>query len=310
VLGARAAVIRGCVATSNVLAGQRYGVNIAGTHAHSWVMSFDSELEAFRAYAAIYPDNLTLLVDTYDVLNSGVPNAITVFREVFASHGRPRSYGIRIDSGDLAYLSKAARTLLDEAGFADAQIVASNDLDEYTILDLQVQGAKIDAYGVGTRLITGYDQPAIGCVYKLAAEQIDGQWQPRLKRTENVEKVTNPGVKRILRFFDTQKMALADLLVLEDEPLPTQPFEIFDPVYRWKRKVIRHATVEELLKPIFREGRLVYESPSVAVIADRVQQNLKGLSEERTRLHQPHVYYVDLSQRLWELKMRLLSDAS
>ncbi|MCF8566411.1 nicotinate phosphoribosyltransferase [Alicyclobacillus tolerans] len=309
VLGARAAIIGGCVATSNVLAGELFNLQIAGTHAHSWVMSFDSELESFRAYAKVYPDNLILLVDTYDTLRSGIPNAIQVFREVFATHGRPKAYGIRIDSGDLAYLSKSARDILDDAGFPDAKIVVSNDLDEYLIRELHMQGAKIDSYGVGTKLITAFDQPAIGCVYKLAAERVNGQWTPRLKRSENPEKITNPGVKKILRFFDrhTQK-AVVDLIMLDDEPTPTQPFEVFDPVHTWKRKVVDHAHFELLLAPIFVNGELVYKTPPLTEIVDVVKRSLDAFSEERVRLSNPHTYHVDLSQKLWDTKMHLLNE--
>ncbi|OFW75190.1 MAG: nicotinate phosphoribosyltransferase [Alicyclobacillus sp. RIFOXYA1_FULL_53_8] len=310
-LGARAAIIGGCVATSNVLAGERYNLKVAGTHAHSWVMSFPSELDAFRAYAKVYPDNLILLVDTYDTIRSGLPNAIKIFQEVFAWHGRPLSYGIRIDSGDLAYLSKLAREKLDEAGYTDAKIVVSNDLDEYLIRELQIQGARIDSYGVGTRLITAFDQPAIGCVYKLAAERSNGDWSPRLKRSENPEKITNPGVKKILRFFDkgTNK-AVVDLIMLVDEDLPKQPFEVFDPVHTWKRKTVDHASYQELLIPIFHHGELVYELPSLDEIVKNLQENLAAFSDEHVRLTNPHTYHVDLSQKLWDTKMRLLSEVS
>lgn len=310
-LGARAAIIGGCVATSNVLAGERYQLQVAGTHAHSWVMSFPSELDAFRAYAKVYPENLVLLVDTYDTIRSGVPNAITVFNEVLEWHGRPKSFGIRIDSGDLAYLSKAARQMLDEAGFPDAKIVVSNDLDEYLIRELQVQGAKIDSYGVGTRLITAFDQPAIGCVYKLAAEKVDGSWSPRLKRSENPEKITNPGVKKVLRFFDKRNQkAVVDLIMLVDEEAPQQPFEVFDPVHIWKRKIIDHAHCEELLVPIFHQGELIYSLPTLNQIVANLQKNLAAFSDEHVRLTNPHTYHVDLSQNLWNTKMHLLSEVT
>jgi len=310
-LGARAAIIGGCVATSNVLAGERYNLKVAGTHAHSWVMSFPSELDAFRAYAKVYPDNLILLVDTYDTIRAGLPNAIQIFQEVFEWHGRPKSYGIRIDSGDLAYLSKLARQKLDEAGYADAKIVVSNDLDEYLIRELQLQGARIDSYGVGTRLITAFDQPAIGCVYKLAAQRSNGAWSPRLKRSENPEKITNPGVKKVLRFFDQgTKKAVVDLIMMVDEDLPRQPFEVFDPVHTWKRKTVDHASYQELLIPIFQHGELVYELPSLDAIVKNLQQNLAAFSDEHVRLTNPHTYHVDLSQKLWDTKMRLLSEVS
>lgn len=307
-LGARAAVIGGAVGTSNVKAGKDFGLAISGTHAHSWVMSFDTELEAFEKYANAFPDNLILLVDTYNTLKSGVPNAIKVFKEVHERLGRaPKKLGIRLDSGDLAYLSKEARKMLDEAGFPNAVIVASNDLDEYTIRELEAQGGKIDIYGVGTKLITAYDQPALGCVYKLAAENIKGEWVPRIKRSENVEKVTNPGVKKIVRFFDNENgQAIVDLLMLDEEEIPTQPFEVFDQVHTWKRKTIENANHEELLKPIFSNGNLVYDLPTIQEIKENVTRNLASFSEEHTRFSNPHVYHVDLSQKLWDTKMSLL----
>lgn len=311
-LGARAAVVGGCVGTSNVKAGGEYGLMISGTHAHSWVMSFDSELEAFEKYAEAFPDNLILLVDTYNTLKSGVPNAIKTFKQVHEKIGRaPKKFGIRLDSGDLAYLSKEARKMMDDAGFPNAVIVASNDLDEYTIRELEAQGAKIDLYGVGTKLITSYDQPALGCVYKLAAENIEGEWVPRIKRSENVEKVTNPGLKKIVRFFDNGTgEAIVDLLMLEEEEIPGQPLEVFDPVYTWKRKVVDGANCIELLKPIFKDGKLVYELPTMDEIKENVKKNLAAFSEEHTRFSNPHVYHVDLSQKLWDTKMKLLAETN
>lgn len=308
ILGSRAAIIGGCTSTSNVKAGEDFGIMISGTHAHSWVMSFESELEAFETYSKAFPDNLILLVDTYDVLNSGVPNAIKVFKQVHEWHGKPKKYGIRLDSGDLAYLSQEARKMLDEAGFHDAIIVASNDLDEYTIRELETQGAKIDAYGVGTKLITAYDQPALGCVYKLAAEKINDEWVPKIKRSENPEKVTNPGLKKVLRFFnkDTNE-AIVDLIMLDDEEVPTQPFEVFDPVHTWKRKTVKNAYYKELLQPIFINGKLVYELPTMKQIVENVQNNLNTLSEYHKRFLNPHIYHVDLSEKLWKTKMELLN---
>jgi nicotinate phosphoribosyltransferase len=308
--GARAAFVGGVLATSNVKAGKLFGIPISGTHAHSWVMSFNSELESFRTYGKSYPDNLILLVDTYDVLNSGVPNAIKVFKEVHNSLGRaPKKFGIRLDSGDLTYLSQEARKMMDEAGFPDAIIVASNDLDEYTMRELESQGAKIDSFGVGTKLITAYDQPALGCVYKLAAEKIDGKWIPRIKRSENVEKVTNPGLKKIVRFFDEKtNEAIVDLIMLEEEEIPGQPFEVFDPVYTWKRKTVNGANFLELLKPIFINGKLVYDVPSLEEAAKKTKENLKTFSKFHTRFSNPHEYHVDLSQKLWDTKMKLLSE--
>lgn len=306
--GARAAYIGGVVGTSNVKAGKLYNIPISGTQAHSWVMSFNSELEAFKAYAKYYPDNLILLVDTYDVIKSGVPHAIQVFKEVHEQLGRePKTFGIRLDSGDLTYLSQKARQLLDKAGFPNAIIVASNDLDEYTIRELNTQGARIDSFGVGTKLITAFDQPALGSVYKLAAERIDGKWIPRIKRSENAEKVTNPGIKKIVRFFNEENEAIVDLIMLDDETLPDQPFEVFDPIYTWKRKTVDGASSLELLKPIFIDGQLVYDLPSLENIAKKTEENLKTFSSFHTRFSNPHEYHVDLSQNLWNVKMELLS---
>lgn len=307
ILGARAAIIGGCSSTSNVKAGKKYGLKISGTHAHSWVMSFKTELESFQRYAKSFPDNLILLVDTYDVLNSGVPNAIQVFKETHEQLGRePKLFGVRLDSGDLTFLSKEVRKMLDEAGFNNAIIVASNDLDEYTIRELEAQNAKIDAYGVGTKLITAYDQPALGCVYKLSAENQDGEWIPRIKRSENVEKVTNPGAKKIVRFFDKNNEATADLIMLDEEEIPAEPFEIFDQVHTWKRKTIDPSNHVELLKPIFKNGELVYKLPSIEEIVSNVKNNLITFSEYHTRFSNPHAYHVDLSQKLWDTKMELL----
>jgi nicotinate phosphoribosyltransferase len=311
-LGARAAVLGGCFATSNVLAGQRFGLRVAGTHAHSWVLSFSTELEAFQVYAHLFPDNLILLVDTYDTIQSGIPNAIQTFRDVFAWHGKPKLYGIRIDSGDLTYLSKTARTMLREAGFSDATIVASNDLDEYLIREIEAQGAQIDVYGVGTHLITAYDQPSLGSVYKLAAEwnAHDNEWQPKLKRSDNPDKITLPGIKKVVRFTDQDtRLAIVDLIMLEDEPLPVQPFTVFDPIYTWKRKRVEHADAENLLVPIIVDGQLQGALPSLDTIIQRRQHQLAAFSPEQTRLLNPHRYHVDLSERLWRLRLDLLNDS-
>ncbi|MNM61713.1 Nicotinate phosphoribosyltransferase pncB2 [compost metagenome] len=307
-LGARAAIIGGCVSSSNVKAGKDFGIKISGTHAHSWVMDFDTEYEAFSTYASVLPDNLILLVDTYNVLKSGLPNAIKVFEETHQRLGRaPKKFGIRLDSGDLAYLSKESRKMLDAAGFKDAKIVASNDLDEYTIRELESQGAEIDIYGVGTKLITAYDQPALGAVYKLAAKKVNDEWVPRIKRSENIEKVTNPGVKKVVRFIDQNDgKAVVDLIMLENEEIPSQPFEVFDQVHTWKRKIVNGANHIELLKPIFVEGKLVYELPTLDEIANNVKLNLSMFSEENIRFSNPHEYHVDLSQNLWNIKMDLL----
>ncbi|NBI29534.1 nicotinate phosphoribosyltransferase [Chengkuizengella marina] len=309
VLGSRAAIIGGCSSTSNVKAGKEFNLMISGTHAHSWIMSFESELEAFRSYAELFPDQLILLVDTYDTLKSGLPNAIKIFKQVFKKHGKPQKYGIRLDSGDLAYLSKKARESLDQSGFYDAIIVASNELDEYTIRELESQDAKIDAYGVGTKLITAYDQPALGCVYKLASEKINNKWVPKIKRSENPEKITNPCLKKVVRFVNEDKNeALVDLIMLEDEKIPSQPFEVFDPIHTWKRKIVQQCKWFELLQPIYLKGGLVYQSPSISEIVDNVKENLDQFSKEHKRFSKPHVYHVDLSQKLWDMKMKLLAE--
>lgn len=304
VLGARAAVIGGCTATSNLLAGESFGIPVAGTQGHSWIQSFPNELEAFRAYARTFPDATTLLVDTYDVLRSGVPNAITVGLELRA-HGK-QLQAIRIDSGDLAYLSKQARKMLDEAGLCEVGIVASSDLDEWTIRDLVLQGAAIDAWGVGTSLITSHDCPALGGVYKLVAEEESGVLEPRIKVSENTNKITNPGKKTIYRIL-VSGLASADLIALVDENYDlNQPLVLFDPVHTYKRKKLHNYEIEELLVPIFEQGQLVYWMPSLAEIRARVEANLAKFPSEILRHVNPHVYHVDLSLPLWELKQTLL----
>ena len=304
VFGARAAFIGGCQATSNVLAGQSFGIPVSGTQGHSWVQSFPDELTAFRAFAQAFPDNVILVVDTYDVLHSGVPNAITVGHEL-AAHGRNLK-GIRIDSGDLAYLSKKARKMLDQAGLPDVGIVASSDLDEWTIRDLIIQGAEITAWGVGTHLITSYDCPALGCVYKLAAQEEAGVLQPKIKVSENASKVTNPGKKKVLRFY-VDDQASADMICLEDEQFhPSQPLELFDAVHTYKRKVIRNYELEELLVPVYVQGELVYELPDLAEIRARVERGLSRFAPEVLRHTNPYIYHVDLSRSLWDLKNDLI----
>lgn len=307
--GARAAIIGGCRATSNVLAGQRFGVPVSGTHAHSWVMSFPSELDAFRAYASAYPDKCVLLVDTYDTLRSGVPNAIIVAEEL-----RARGYnllGIRLDSGDLAYLSKEARKMLDAAGFPDVKIYASGDLDELLIRDLKMQGAKIDMWGVGTRLITSADCPSLGGVYKLAAEEDGSGLLPKIKISENPAKINNPGLKKVWRLISRRSgMALADLIALDHENIDTtQPLTIFDPVNTWKRKTLTEFEAEELLKPVFLGGELVYQKPaSLLDIQKHAEESLSVFWPEYKRLTNPHAYIVDLSQELWNLKHELIEE--
>ena len=308
IYGARAAMIGGCTGTSNVLTGQMFDVGVAGTHAHSWVMSFPSELEAFRAYAEIFPTSCMLLVDTYDTLRMGVPNAITVFRELEAKGYKP--VGIRLDSGDLAYLSKRARTMLDEAGFPEAKIFASGDLDETVIRDLKAQGARIDVWGVGTKLITSLDCPALGGVYKLSAEVVNGEIVPKIKLSENVIKMTNPGYKKVLRLYNKNNgMALADLIALDDEVIDeTKPLKIFHPQQTYKTKTLRDFRVREMLVPIFIDGKQVYDPPTVAEIQAYSKKELATFWEESKRLLNPHEYKVDLSDRLYELKQKLIRE--
>ena len=270
-------------------------------------MSFPDELSAFRAYADTFPKACLLLVDTYDTLRSGVPNAITVFREL-----RERGYepmGIRLDSGDLAYLSKRARVMLDEAGFPQAKICASSDLDENVIRDLKMQGCRIDTWGVGTRLITSEDNPALGGVYKMAAEVVDGRMVPKIKLSDNPAKVTNPGYKKLFRLYGPDGMAIADLIALEEETLDeTKPLRIFDPEHSYKNMLVEQFTARELLVPVFREGRQVYTSPSVAEIRAYARRELDTMWDEYRRLMQPHIYKVDLSDRLYDLKKRLIRE--
>jgi len=309
--GARAAMIGGCNGTSNVLAGKIFDVPVLGTHAHSWVMSHESELEAFRKYADLYPKNCTLIVDTYDTLRSGVPNAIKVFNEMKDAGIEFGRYGIRLDSGDLAYISKEARKMLDAAGFKTATISASGDLDEYLISDLKAQGAKINAWGVGTNLITSKDYPAFGGVYKLSAEtDSNGQWVPRMKLSENPIKMTNPGEKKILRFYDVSTgKAKADLITLVDDQVnPKQDITIFDPLAPWKRMTMEANTfkVRELLEPVFIEGKCVYESVSVMEIRAKAIKELDTLWDEHKRLTRPQIFPVDLSQHLYDLKQGMI----
>ena len=308
--GARAAMIGGCVGTSNVLAGKMFDVPIMGTHAHSWIMSFPDEYTAFKAYAELYPDACTLLVDTYDTLKSGVPNAIRVFREMKDAGIHPKSYGIRLDSGDLAYLSKKARVMLDAAGFEDAVIAASNDLDEMLINDLKIQGAAITSWGVGTHLITSKDCPSFGGVYKLAAIEKDGKFLPKIKISENTEKITNPGNKTIYRVYDKETGKLrADLICFADETYDTsEELLLFDPNETWKKTRLPGGsyTMREMLQPIFIHGECVYTSPSVMEIAAYCKQEKETLWDETKRLVNPHEVHVDLSKPLWDMKHELL----
>ena len=308
VLGARAAYIGGCKGTACTLTDELYGVPAGGTMAHSWVQMFDSEYEAFKAYCEIYPDNPTLLVDTYNVLKSGVPNAIRVFNEVLKPRGLTKC-GVRLDSGDMTYLTKKTRKMLDEAGWESCKISCSNALDEYLIQDLLNQGAQIDLFGVGERLITARSEPVFGCVYKLAAvEDEAGNIIPKIKVSENVGKITNPHFKKVYRFYgnDTGK-AIADYICLHDEVVDdSQDLEIFDPQATWKRKNIYNFTAKELLVPIFQNGELVYNMPSLPDIQKYCAAQVDTLWDEVKRFDNPHTYYVDLSQKLWDIKYALL----
>ena len=311
IYGARAAIIAGCVGTSNVLCGQMFHVPMSGTHAHSWIMSFPDELSAFRAYAKLYPDACILLIDTYDTLDSGLPHAIQVFKELREQGIHPKRYGIRMDSGDLAYLSKKVKAALDAEGFTDAIISASNDLDEGLIGSLKAQGATINSWGVGTNLITSKDCPAFGGVYKLAAiwNEPEQRFEPKIKISENAEKITNPGDKKIYRIYDAQGMIVADLIALADEEFSSEdPLLLFDPIETWKKTLLPGGSysMRELLVPVFRKGDCVYESPSVKEIQNICRRELNTLWEESKRFEYPHQTYVDLSRKLWNLKNNLL----
>lgn len=308
VLGARASYIAGCAGTACTLADRVYGSPAGGTMAHSWVQMFPDEYTAFKTYCELYPHSATLLVDTYNVLKSGVPNAIRAFKEILLPQGITNC-AIRLDSGDLTYLSKKARKMLDDAGLPQCKIVASNSLDEYIIRDLLQQGACIDSFGVGERLITSKSEPVFGGVYKLSAvERPDGSILPKIKISENPAKITNPHFKKVYRLFenDTGK-AIADLICVHDEVIdPSQPLELFDPEATWKRKTITNFTVRELLVPIFQSGKLVYEKPSIEEMRTWCAGQIDTLWDEVKRFENPHNYYVDLSQKLWDIKQQLL----
>ena len=311
VYGARAAYIAGCAGTACTIVDREFGVPALGTMAHSWVQLFDSELDAFCAYAKAYPDDCTLLVDTYNVLKSGIPNAIEAFRrEVLPRGFRPK--GIRIDSGDITYLSKKARVMLDEAGFEDVKIVASNSLDEYIIRDMLLQGAKVDSFGVGERLITASSAPVFGGVYKLSAIEKEGEMIPKIKLSENAAKVTTPGAKKLWRLYDNESgKALADVITLEDETIDdSQDYEIFDPDYTWKRKNVYNFSARQLLQPLFLNGKRVYEYQNIDDIKKYCLSQVDTLWDEVTRFENPHNYYVDLSQRLWDVKNELIKQYS
>lgn len=314
IYGARAAVIAGCVATSNVLAGQMFNIPVKGTHAHSWIMSFDDEYTAFKTYARLYPNACILLVDTYDTLRSGVPNAIRVFTEMREAGIELHGYGIRLDSGDLAYLTKKARKMLDDAGFSDAIISASSDLDEYLIDSLKAQGAAITSWGVGTNLITSKDNPAFGGVYKLAAVMgDDNKFIPKIKLSENSEKITNPGNKTVFRVYDTNGMIKADLIALADEVYDeTSPLLLFDPVETWKKTLLEPGeySMREIMVKVFDKGECVYSSPDVMDIQTYCLKEQSTLWDESRRLINPQEVHVDLSQKLYDCKQELLNSYS
>ena len=309
VLGARAAYIGGCKGTACTLTDELYGVPAGGTMAHSWIQMFDSEYEAFRAYCELYPDNPTLLVDTYNTLRSGMPNAIKVFREVLLPQGKTKC-AIRLDSGDISYLSKKARRMLDEAGLTDCKITASNALDEKLIRDLMMQGAQVDTFGVGERLITSSSSPVFGGVYKLVAvENAEGDIEPKIKVSENAAKITNPHFKKVYRYYDNESgKALADELCVYDETVDdTKPHTIFDPNATWKTKTLTDFTARELSVPVFKDGECVYQSPPIEDIAAYCREQLDLLWDEVKRFENPHDYYVDLSEQLYQIKNILLS---
>ena len=306
VFGARAAIIGGCVGTSCTLTAKEWNIPASGTMAHSFVQAFDSEYEAFKAYAENYPNDCTLLIDTYDTLNSGIKNAIKVFNEVSVPNGyRPKA--VRLDSGDLSYLSKKIRAILDEAGFEDCKICGTNALDEYVITSILEEGAKIDLFGVGENLITAKSHPVFGGVYKLVAIEKDSKILPKIKVSNNTIKITNPGFKKVYRFYDkVSNKALADVITLNDEIIPEDEYTIFDPVSPWKKKKLINYIVRPLQELIFDNGELVYNSPDLTIIANNTKKELDTLWTEVKRIKNPHKYYVDLSQKLWDLKNELL----
>ncbi len=305
IMGARAAYIAGCAGSACTVADKWYGVPVSGTMAHSWVQMFDSEYDAFKAYCKMYPNNATLLVDTFDTLRSGIPNAIKVFKEMGIS-----KCAIRLDSGDLAFLTKKARKMLDQAGLTDCKIVVSNALDEWLIRDLVDQGACIDAFGVGDNLITSHSDPVFNGVYKLAAiEDENGNIIPKIKFSENVEKMTTPHFKKVYRIFDKNGMAIADQICVYDEVIDSsKPLELFDPLATWKRKTVTDYTVKELLVPVIKNGKQVYDLPSLQEIREYHRQQMDTLWDEIKRFSNPHTYFVDLSQKLWDIKDKMILD--
>lgn len=307
IYGARAAYIGGCVGTACTVCKRDYNIPALGTMAHSWVQMFDSELDAFCAYARQYPDNCTLLVDTYDTIHSGIPNAIEAFKRELLPRGfRPK--GVRIDSGDITYLSKKMRKMLDEAGFADCNIVASNALDEYIIRDMLIQGARVDSFGVGERMITSSSEPIFGGVYKLAAIEKNGEIVPKIKISENVSKITTPCAKKLWRLFDMDSgKAIADVITLKDEVIDeSKPYELFDPDHTWKRKTVTNFIARPLLRKLFENGECVYNCPPIDKVRDYCAEQVDTLWEEVTRFENPHGYYVDLSEKLWNEKQKLI----
>ena len=311
ILGARAAFVGGCAGTACACCEQLYGIPAVGTMAHSWIQMYDSELEAFEAYARYYPDNCILLVDTYNVIKSGIPNAIKAYENVLKPLGK-RLKGIRIDSGDITYLTKKVRKMLDAAGLTDCTIFISISLDEYIIRDILLQGASIDSFGVGERLITSKSEPVFGGVYKLVATEKDGKYVPKIKLSENVEKITTPGYKKVYRLFSNETgNMIADLIALYDEEFDfTKPITLFDPVYTWKKKTFENYRVEEILKPIYEKGKLVYKTPTVMESKKYCAEQVGRLWDEVKRFENPQTYYVDLSQKLWDVKHSLLSAGS
>ncbi len=307
IYGGRAAYIGGCSATSNTLCGRHFGIPVSGTMAHSWVQMFDTELDAFTAYAKKYPDDCTLLVDTYHTIESGIPHAIETFKNVLVPGGhRPKA--VRIDSGDITYLSKKARKMLDDAGFPDCKIVASNALDEYIIRDMLMQGAAVDLFGVGERLITSATSPVLGGVYKLSAIEKDGEIIPKIKLSDNVAKISTPDYKKVWRLFCRESgKAIADLITCHDEEVDdTKPLEIFDPDYTWKKKTVTNFVARPLLKKIFENGKYIAKSPTIEDIRNYCSEQIDTMWEEVLRFENPHNYYVDLSQKLWDKKQHMI----
>lgn len=307
IYGARAAYIGGCIGTACAIAEREFKIPALGTMAHSWIQMFDSEYEAFKAFAELYPDNCTLLVDTYNVLKSGIPNAIKVFKEV-----KPGVMGIRIDSGDVTYLTKRSRAMLDEAGLHDCKIIISNSFDEHLIRDVINQGAKIDSFGVGERLITARSEPVFGGVYKMVAIEKDGKIIPKIKISENIEKITNPGFKTLFRLYDKDEgKAIADVITLDHENIPSgSDYEIFDPQFIWKRKMVSNFEAKNLRVQIFEKGKLIYELPAIKDIKEYCKNQIATLWDEILRFENPHEYYVDLSKELWDLKNGLIESHS